>query len=54
MEAHLSFVKEVAYNISVVIFTKESMDADKYVPVVNVPPVRFIGGPTKQVRIGKI
>ena len=31
-----------------VLFTKENMDADKPIPVVNIPPVSFIGGPTSQ------
>ena len=30
------------------------MDADKPVPVVNLPAVRFIGGHTKQVITGNI
>ena len=30
------------------------MDADKPVPVVILPPVRFIGGPTRQGRTGSI
>ena len=30
------------------LFTKENMDADKPVPVVNLPPVRFIDGITSQ------
>ena len=33
-----------------VIFTKENMDSDKPVPVVILPPVRFIGGTSNQVR----
>ena len=37
-----------------VLFTKDIMDADKSVPVVNIPPVRFIGGPTRQVRTGSM
>ena len=37
-----------------VIFTKENMDADKPIPVVNLPPVRFLSGPSKQVRTGNI
>ena len=37
-----------------VLFTKESMDADKPVPVIKIPPVRFIGVPTKQERTGNI
>ena len=35
-------------------FTKENTDADKPVPVVNFPHVRFIGGPSKQGIIGNI
>ena len=31
-----------------VLFTKEGMDADNLVLVVNIPPVSFIGGPTNQ------
>ena len=31
-----------------VLFTKESMDADKPVPLVNLSPVSFIGSPTNQ------
>ena len=34
----------------VALFTKESMDAKKPVPVVNIPPVRFKGGPKNQGR----
>ena len=37
-----------------VLFTKDNMDADKHIPVVNIPPVRFLGGPSKQVRTGNI
>ena len=37
-----------------VLFTKDNMDADKPVPVVNLPPVSFIGGPSNQVRTGYI
>ena len=47
-------VKEGAYHHPVVLFTKYNMGAYKTVPVVNIPPVRFIGGPTKQVRSGNI
>ena len=43
-------VKEGADHHPVVIFTKDNMDVDKPVPVVNLPPVRFIGGPSKQER----
>ena len=34
----------------VFLFTKDNMDADKPVSVVNCPPVRFIGGPSKKER----
>ena len=37
-----------------VLFTKENTDADKPVPVVNLPPVRFIGGISKQGITGNI
>ena len=47
-------VKEVAYHQQVVIFTKENMDVDKPVPVVNIPPARFIGKTSKQRRTGNI
>ena len=40
--------------MSVVLFTKDNIEAYKPVPVVNLPPVRFIGGPSKQVRMGNI
>ena len=37
-----------------VLFTKEIMDVDKAVPVGNLSPVKFIGGPQKQKIIGNI
>ena len=37
-----------------VLLTKENMDPDKLVTVVNLPPVQFIGAPTRQVRKGSI
>ena len=40
--------------MSVVLLEKESMDSDKSVSVVNIPPFRFIDGLTKQVRTGNI
>ena len=49
-----SMVKKRAYHQLVVIFTKENMDEDKPFPVINIPPVRFIGGSTRQVRTGSI
>ena len=33
-----------------VLFTKETMDSDKTVPVVTIPHMRFIGYPTRQGR----
>ena len=36
-----------------VIFTKEGMDAYEPVLVVNIPPVRFLGGPKNKGRTGK-
>ena len=45
--------KKVSDHLPVVIF-KYNMDADKPVPMVNIPPVRFIYGPTKQEIIGDI
>ena len=47
-------VKERDDHLPGVPFTKECMDADKTVPVVNIPPVRFIGGHSKKVKTGKI
>ena len=40
--------KEGAEHLLLVLFTKDNMDKDKPVPVVNLPPVRFIGGSIKQ------
>ena len=37
-----------------VLLTKEGMDADKPITVLNIPPLRFIGGTTRQVRTGNI
>ena len=48
--SQLELVKEVANHMPVVLFTKESMDAYKPVPLVNIPPVRFMGGPKNQGR----
>ena len=54
LAAHTEIVKEGLDHHTVVLFTKENTDADKPVPVVNLPPVRFIGGPTSQGRKGSI
>ena len=45
LEAHSEMVKEVADHLPVVLCTKDNMDEDKPVPVINLPPVKFIGGP---------
>ena len=47
-------VKEVEDHQPVVIFTKENTDTYKPVPVVNIPSVRFIGGPSKQGSIENV
>ena len=54
LAAHPSMVKEGAEHQPLVIFTKENMDSDKPVLVVNIPPVGFIVGPSKQVITGNI
>ena len=43
-------VKKGAEHHPVVLFTKENMDANSPVPLVNLPHVRFIGGPSNQGR----
>ena len=47
-------LKEVNEHPPVVLFAKESMDLDKPVPVVNLPPVRFIGVTKNQERTESI
>ena len=37
-----------------VLFTEDNMDADKPIPVVIIPPERFIGIPTRQGITGSI
>ena len=41
-------VKERANHLPAVLFTKYNMGADKPVLVIILPPVRFIGAPTRQ------
>ena len=48
--SYSELVKEVAGHLTVVLFTKERIDTDKPVPVLNLPPVSFIGGSKKQGR----
>ena len=45
LSEHPAMVKEEVDHQPVVIFKKENTDSDKPVPVVNLPPVRFIDGP---------
>ena len=45
-------LKERVYHQPLVIFTTDNIDADKPIPVVILPPVRFIGDPTIQKRTG--
>ena len=54
MEAHSAMVNEGVYHHPVVLFTKENMDVDKPVIVLNLPPVKFKGIPSKQGRTGNI
>ena len=54
LAAHPEMVKEGSKQHPVIIFTKDNMDADKPVQVVNLPHVRFIGGPSKQGITGNI
>ena len=48
--SHLVFVKEGADHMIVFLFTKDIMDEDKPVPVVNIALARFMHGPKKQGR----
>ena len=54
LEAHSVMLSKGANHQPVVLLMKENINADKHVPVVNLPPVRFIGGHTSQGRTGSI
>ena len=54
LAAHSVMVKERLDHMLMVLFTKDNMDSDKPVLVVNLPPVRFIGGHTRQLIRGSI
>ena len=41
-------VKKATEKNTVVIFTKNSMELDKTILVVNLPPLSFLDGPTNQ------
>ena len=49
LETQSEMVKKGADHRSFILFTKYNMEADKPVPVVNITPVRFIGGPSKKL-----
>ena len=48
LTAHSLLVKEGAYHPPVVLFTKESMDTYQPVPVLDLLPVIFLGGPIEK------
>ena len=52
LAAQSAMVKKIADHQPVVLFTKYNMGADKPVLVIILPPVRFIGAPTRQVITG--
>ena len=54
LKANSAMVKEGADHQPVVLFTKENMGAEKSVPVVIIPPVRFIVGTTRHGITGNI
>ena len=54
LSSHSELVKEGAYQQPVVLFTKDNMDEDKNDPVVNLPPMRFLGYPTMNITTGNI
>ena len=45
MATHPEIAKEGLDHQTVVIFTKENTEVDKPIPVANLTPVRFVGGP---------
>ena len=54
LAAQSVLVKLAADHMPVVLYTQDNMDANKPFPVANIPPVRFIVGPTSQGIIGII
>ena len=54
LAAHSEMVKKGYEQQPVVLFSKENMEAYKPVPVVNLPPVSFIGGHSNQVITGNM
>ena len=48
LASHPEMVKIRADHLIVFLFTIDNMDANKPVPVVKLPPVRFIGGTISQ------
>ena len=54
LAARSEFVKKGSDHPSAVLFTKYIMDKDKYVPVVNISLLRFVGGAIKPEMKGLI
>ena len=54
LAAHSVLVKEGAYHMPVVLSTKDILDVEKPILVVNITPLNFSGGTTKQGRTGNI
>ena len=48
MSEQPTIVKKATEKNTVVIFTKNSMELDKTILVVNLPPLSFLDGPTNQ------
>ena len=51
--SHPELETRMTDNQTVVLFIKESLDADKHILVGNITPLKFAGGPTKHQRRGK-
>ena len=54
LSAHPEMAKKVTYHQTVVLFTKYVLDIYKPSLLVNLPPLKFVGGPTKKVITGNI
>ena len=49
LSSHPALKKRVIYPQTVLLFTKNSLDTEKPILVVNIPPLKFTGGTTNQV-----
>ena len=47
---HPELAIRMTYHQAVVLSTKERLDTDKPILVINIPPFKFAGGPTKKGR----